>query len=134
VAAQTLVQQFPSTTGTVIRSAGNATVTAVPVGTTVHDFVQVGGGPGNPVPTGSVVVDWFTNGSCTGPADSSSASTPLGPAGTVDVTSFTKTPAAPGRFGFQARYLGDTANPVYTASSGACEALSVVDANISITP
>src|SRR5262249_5288003 len=35
---------------------------------------------------------------------------------------------------FQARYLGDPANPVYAPSTGACEPLTVVDANIQISP
>ena len=63
-----------------------------------------------------------------------SPSTPLGPAGTVDVTAFAFTVNTAGQRAFRAHYLGDPANPVYAASDGPCEPLSVVDANISITP
>src|SRR5262249_30206554 len=41
---------------------------------------------------------------------------------------------AAGVYGFQAHYLGDPANPVYAPSDGACEPLTVVDANIQISP
>jgi hypothetical protein len=129
--SQTIVTGLPSTTTTDIHNAAHQIVTAVPVGTTVHDLVTVSGGAGNPVPTGNVTVDWFLNGTCTLPAQSTSASTPLGPAGTADVTAFEFTVNAPAARAFRAHYAGDQ---FYLASDGPCEPLQVVDANVSITP
>src|SRR5262249_40046080 len=100
----------------------------------VHDFVTVTGQPGAPVPTGNVTVDWFLNGTCTGPPAATSAVTPLGAGGTVDVTAFSFTVNSTGARGFLAHYGGDPANPVYSPSDGPCEPLQVVDANIQITP
>jgi hypothetical protein len=130
----TIVEQLPSTTVTTIHNnANHAPVLVVPVGTSVHDFVEVSGGPGNPIPAGNVIVDWFTNFTCTGSPVSSSAPTPL-VGGSVDVTSFVQGPLAAGLYSFQARYLGDPDEPVYEPSTGACEPLRVVDARITITP
>jgi hypothetical protein len=129
--SQTIVNGLPSTTATTIHNAAHAAVTAVAVGTTVHDFVTVSGGAGNPVPTGNVTVDWFLNGTCTGAPASTSPATPLGPAGTVDVTGFSFTVNSPGGRSFRAHYAGDA---LYLASNGPCEPLQVVDANVSITP
>ena len=129
--SQTIVTGLPSTTSTTIHNAAHAAVTAVGVGTTVHDFVSVSGGAGNPVPTGNVRVDWFLNGTCTGAPASTSAVTPLGAAGTVDVTAFNFTVNTPGGRSFMAHYAGDA---LYLASDGPCEPLQVVDANVSITP
>ena len=133
-ASQTLVQQLPSTTTTDIHSSVHTIVTAVEVGATVHDFVTVDGGAGNPPPTGSVTIDWFTNNTCAGSPAVTSASIALGAGGMVDATSFPQGPLAAGLYGFKAHYLGDPANPVYAPSDGACEPLRVVDANIQITP
>jgi hypothetical protein len=130
--SQSIVTGLPSTTSTTIHNAAHAAVLTVPVGTTVHDFVEVSGGPGNPIPTGSVTVDWFLNGTCTGTPDSTSASVPL-VGGSVDVTGFAFTVNTPGFRGFKAHYTPDAASP-YQASDGPCEPLQVVDARISITP
>jgi hypothetical protein len=128
----TTVQQNPSTTTTQIHNPAHQVVTAVAVGTQVHDFVTVTGGAG--APTGSVTIDWFTNNSCSGNPAVTSGSFPLNAAGQVDATSFNFTPNSPGQFAFRAHYLGDPANATYLPSDGACEPLSVVDANIQITP
>ena len=69
----------------------------------MHDFVAVSGGPGNPTPTGTATVSWFTNGSCSGGAAATSAAETLGPAGTVDATDFQQGPLAAGNYSFQAR-------------------------------
>jgi hypothetical protein len=129
-ASSTLVIPNQSTTTTTVRNAAGATVTTVEAGTTVHDFVAVAGTPGGPVPTGNVTIDWFTNGTCSGSPASTSAPLALDAAGHVDATSFAFTPPA-GAFGFLAHYGGDS---VYSGSNGTCEPLSVVDANIQITP
>ena len=80
---QTTVTQNPSATTTAIHDAVHGPVPAVVGGATVHDEVTVAGGPdavgGLPAPTGTVKVDWFTNGTCTGtPAATSPALTLAG--------------------------------------------------------
>src|SRR5215208_3087930 len=84
-----VVEQLPSTTATDIHNAQHTIVTAVAVGTTVHDFVTVTGQAGAPNPTGNVNIDWFLNGTCTGPPQSNSGSIgPLNGAGQLDATGF----------------------------------------------
>ena len=64
-------------------------MTAVAVGTTVHDFVTVTGQPGSPVPTGNVTIDWFLNGDCSGaPAVERGPVGRSPPTGTFDATAF----------------------------------------------
>jgi hypothetical protein len=113
-----------------VRNAGGTTVTTVEAGTTVHDFVHVAGTAGGPIPSGNVTIDWFTNGTCAGAPASTSAPIALDASGNADATAFAFTPAA-GQFAFRAHFPGD-AN--YGASDGACEPLTVVDANIQINP
>jgi hypothetical protein len=131
--SQTLIAGLPSTTTTVIHDAGHQPVLAVAAGSTVHDLVIVSGGPGNPVPTGTVTLDWFTNNTCSGAPSTTSAPLPL-VGGQVDATTFPQGPLAVGLYGFKAHYLGDPPNGLYTASDGPCEPLAVVDARISISP
>ena len=57
--------------------------------------------------------------------------TPLGAAGTVDVTAFSFTVNTPAAARSWRTTLGDA---LYLASDGPCEPLQVVDANVSITP
>ena len=86
-ASLSLIQKLNSSTATDIHNAAHAVVTAVAVGTTVHDFVTVTGQPGNPIPTGNVTVDWFLNGDCSGaPAQNSGPVGPLSAAGQFDAT------------------------------------------------
>jgi hypothetical protein len=120
----TVLALLTPTVSTTIHNAAHAAVTTVPVGTTVHDFVKVDGGTGNPVPTGSVTVDWFTNGACSGPPVATSAATPLGAAGTVDVTAFSFTVNSAGDRAFKAHYSGGGG---YTTADGGCETLNVAD-------
>jgi hypothetical protein len=135
-ASASVITPLTSTTTTAIHDASHAAVTAVAAGATVHDFVTVAGASGSPAPTGNVSIDWFTNNTCTGaPAASSGSVGPLvagaGSTSTFDATGFARGPLATGQYGFLAHYAGDANTP---ASNGACEPLSVVDANISITP
>jgi hypothetical protein len=132
-ASQSTVQQLPSTTSTAIHNSAHAIVTTVAAGAVVHDFVTVAPAtPGNPVPTGQVSLTWFTDGTCG--ASSASHTETLTANGTVEATDFTQGPLGPGQYSFQANYLGDPSNPVYAPSTGACEPLTVVDANIQIAP
>ena len=128
--SSTDVQPLASTTVTAIHNAAHQTVTAVAVGSTVHDFVTVTGQAGQPSPSGNVTIAWFLTGDCTGAAVTS-APIALGAGGTVDATAFAFTVPSAGHRSFQATYAGDA---TYTGSVGACEPLTVVDANIQITP
>ncbi len=130
--ASATVLQRESSTATQIHDAAHQVVTTVQAGSIVHDFVTVTGVTGQPNPTGTVIVDWFTNGTCSGevPAASSGPET-LNANGQVDATDFPRGPLAVGSFSFRARYLGDS---LYFGSVGACEPLQVVDARITITP
>jgi uncharacterized repeat protein (TIGR01451 family) len=109
-----------------IHNSAHQVVTAVGAGSTVHDFVTVSG------PTsGNVTVDWFTNGTCSGPAQSNSGNVALDATGHADVTGFARGPLAAGLYGFKAHFRG---GGIYLPADGACEPLRVVDANIQITP
>jgi uncharacterized repeat protein (TIGR01451 family) len=126
------IEQLQSSTATQIHNAAHQVVTAVDVGTPVHDFVSVTGQPGKPVPSGNAKIDWFLNGDCSGTPAASSTVGPLNSSGQFDATGFVFTPTAPGRFAFRGHYLGDA---TYLGSDGACEPLSVAgDANIQIAP
>jgi uncharacterized repeat protein (TIGR01451 family) len=115
-----------------IHNASHGVVTVVEAPATVHDFVTVTGAEGQPDPGGDVRLDWFTNDdSCESEPASTSQNIALGANGQVDATGFPQGPLAAGFYAFQAHYLGD---PVYSAATGPCEPLQVVDANIQITP
>src|SRR6266498_4251782 len=130
--ASAVVQKLPSATATDIHNAAHAVVTAVAVGTTVHDFVTVTGQQGAPVPSGNVSIDWFLNGDCSGQPQTNSGSVgPLDASGHFDATAFAFTVNTAGFRAFTAHYLGDD---TYLSSDGACEPLQVVDADIHITP
>ena len=133
--AQASVNPLSTTTVTAIHNAAHQVVTAVPVGSTVHDLVRVANVlPNQPVPTGNVNVDWFLNGDCSGsPAASSGPLGPLDASGQFDATAFAFTVNTPGMRSFRASYLGG-GNGAILLSTGACEPLQVVDANIQITP
>jgi hypothetical protein len=120
-----------TTTTTDIHNATHTVVTTAEAGVSVHDFVSVAAVGSNTVPTGTVNIEWFTNGTCTTPAADSSGPVAL-TNGQVDATGFVKGPLAAGLYGFKAHYLGD--NNFMLPSDGACEPLRVVDAKISITP
>src|SRR5262245_18640007 len=134
--AATDVLPVPTTTTTDIHNAAHQVVTAVAAGTPVHDFVTVAAPAGQPAPTGTVDVQWFTNINCTGPAADHKVETLVaggGSSSTVDATDFPQT--ATGASSFQASYLGDGNSPSqFATSTGACEPLNVVDAFVQITP
>ena len=137
--SQTIINQLTSSTTTAIHNAAHSVVTSVPVGTTVHDLVNVIGSAGNPPPTGNVSVDWFLNGDCSGaPAVNSGSVGPLAPSGgsnaAFDATAFSFTVNTAGMRAFRGHYLGDPGNPAYSPSDGPCEPLNVVDARIFVTP
>ena len=100
-------------------------VTAVPLGSTVHDSATVSGN-GFGAPTGDVTFTWYTTASdCTGP--SSTAGTVTLVTGVADPsTAFG--PLAAGEYSFRAHYAGD-AN--YHASDADCEPLTVTKARTS---
>ena len=131
LAAFTITAQQTPTVSTTIHTSGETAVTAVPVGTSVHDFVKVDGGSGNPVPTGNVTIDWFTNGGCTGSPVFTSVPFALNASGEVDASGFAFTVNTAGDRAFKAHYAGGGS---YTAADGPCETLHVVDASVSIAP
>jgi uncharacterized repeat protein (TIGR01451 family) len=114
---------------TSIHNTVHGIVTAVEASSTVHDFVSVVGSAGTP--SGSVTLDWFMNGTCSGAPATTSAPLALNASGQLDATSFPRGPLGAGMFGFRAHYAGNT---IYVAGDGPCEPLQVVDANISISP
>ncbi len=130
--AEAAAQGVPltGTTSSSVHDATNTAVTAVAVGGIVHDSVTVDGGSGNPVPTGNVTIDWFTNGTCANAPASTSAPTDL-TGGSLEATGFAQGPLAPGEYAFEAHYLGDTN---YAPSDGPCEPLQVVDSYVTISP
>src|SRR5262245_16802437 len=107
--AATDVLPVPTTTATEIHNnAGGGTVTAVAAGSTVHDFVTVSAAAGQPAPTGTVNLQWFTNGNCTPPNSGSKVETLVQGAGnssTVDATDFPQGPLTAGHYAFKADYL-----------------------------
>src|SRR3954462_1447918 len=133
--AQADITPLQTTTVTAIHNAAHQVVTAVPVGSTVHDFVTVADVlPNEPTPSGNVNVDWFLNGDCSGaPAVSSGPLGPLDANGQFDATTFAFTVNTSGARSFRANYLGGGGG-AFLPSQGACEPLQVVDANIQISP
>src|SRR6266542_3801063 len=121
----------PPNVTTAIHNPAHQVVTTVPVGTTVHDSVSVVDPNAFGIPTGDVTIDWFLNGTCTGSPAVNSGPLTLDAAGNLDATGFAFTVNSPGFRGFKAHYLGDSN---YAPADGPCEPLSVVDANIQITP
>jgi len=138
IGGSTIVQQLPSDTSTQVLNSSGTAVTTVAVGTTVHDSVTVSpdasAPAGSPTPTGSVTIDWFSNSACSGSPTAASSPLALNGSGQVDATGFSFTPGTAGKYAFQATYNGDPSNPAYVGSTGPCEPLTVVDADIIIAP
>ena len=88
------VLQLESTTATQIHNAVHQVVTTVEAGSTVHDFVTVTGQSNQPTPTGDVIVDWFTNGTCSGEVPAASSGNEPLVNGQVDATNFSQGPLA----------------------------------------
>jgi hypothetical protein len=122
-ATATTPNNCASKTTTAIHDANHNVALSVPLGTTVHDSATVTFNAGDAaiVPTGNVVFKWFTNGSCSGNAAATSGNFAL-VSGSVDGTSFTQTPAAPGSYSFLAVYSG---NSRFLTSTATCEPLTV---------
>ena len=106
---------------TIIHDIGDAPISSIPLGSTVHDSSAVSGVTGI-TPSGNVIFNFFNNGTCTPPTSASSAPFDL-VAGSVDASSFNQNPASAGRYSFQANYSGDDK---YLAEISACEPLVVV--------
>src|SRR5262249_8555458 len=106
---QTQLQQRVSATATTIHDAGHNPGTSGAVGAQVHDAGSVttsDPSPIQPVPTGSVTISWFTNGTCAAPP-AATTTVPLDAAGNFDASAFNFTPTVAGMFAFQASYSGD---------------------------
>jgi hypothetical protein len=126
--ASAIVVTDTTSVSTTIHNSSHSEVTSVNVGTTVHDSATVTNTGGvNGTPTGTVVFDWYTNGTCQGTPNSVSSSFSLS-GGTVDATTFTKTPAASGSYSFKAHYTSSDTSK-WTSSDGPCEPLTVNKVN-----
>ena len=127
-----VITPLQTTTVTAIHNAAHQVVTAVPVGTTVHDFVTVAECSRTADPDGERDVDWFLNGDCTGaPAANSGPIGPLDASGQFDATGFAFTVNSAGASGVPGELPGWRCG--VHASDGACEPLQVVDANIQLS-
>ena len=115
VSAAAEINPITTETKTQIHDAAHNPVTAVKVGSTVHDFVEVEGEANVPAPIGNVEVEWFTNGTCTGSPAATSGPIALVPGAgiisTVDATGFPQTVNSTGEYAFKANYLGDSRVP-----------------------
>jgi len=133
-ASRSVVVRRASVTSTTIHNAAHGPVTVVDAGSLVHDFAAVTTNDPSvlqPMPSGTVTVDFFTGNQCLGNPVATSTPIPLGANGTVDATGFTQGPLAAGLYGFLAHYAGDN---TYAPSNGPCEPLRVVDANLQLAP
>lgn len=111
---------------TAIHDPSHVVVASVSAGTVVHAAVMVAGGKGNPTPTGSIAVRFFTNGTCTGSPAGLWGGT-LNAAGALDVLASAKSVTTVGTatYGYRAQYLGDA---IYAAADSPCQPLSVTRA------
>lgn len=110
--------------------------TSVAVGTTVHDKAIVTGTAGAPTPTGSVVFNRFTNGTCGAPPAASETvalsevSAPTGSdPGVAAAESGSFATTTSGDMSYQAVYSGDSA---YPGTTSACEKLTVNRVNSAV--
>jgi hypothetical protein len=113
------------TVTTTIHNAAHEAVTAVALGSTVHDSVAVTGSAGTA--TGNVTFDFFNSGDCSGDPAATSGSFALS-SGSVDATTFTQGPLAAGSYSFKAHYGG---GGNYAAGDSDCEPLTVGKADSS---
>jgi hypothetical protein len=127
------INPVPTTTTTSINSGGVGGVSAVAAGSSVSDSVTVANTIQNqPPPTGSVTVNFYSTIDCSGnPVDAASTDPLDGNGQALNV--HPEGPLAAGLYSYQAVYPGSP-DGAYTGSTGACEPLRVVDANIQITP
>lgn len=99
------------------------TNTTVAANTSIHDKAIVEGTAGFPTPTGTVTFEFFTNGTCSAPANSVEGPATLGEEtpGVAAAESSTRTPL-PGSYSYRATYSGDVN---YPGATSACEPLTV---------
>jgi hypothetical protein len=126
-----------STATTIHKDPGHTAVTVVEAGSSVHDSVVVSTAAGQPAPVGNVHFDFFTGSGCD-PANKVGAGVTLplvaGGANTSTIDpALVQGPLAAGSYGYKASFLGGGTNGVFQPSTGDCEPLAVVDANIQIT-
>ncbi len=125
---QLVVNKSTPSPTTDTRNASGISGLTFAASTTVHDTATITGSVGTP--TGSVVFDYFTNGTCSAPTSSTSAAIPL-VNGFADGTSFAQGPLAAGQYSFLAHYSGDNN---YNPSTASCEPFTIVDASIVLSP
>ena len=118
-----------STTDT--RNSSNVSGAVFGTGATVHDTATFGAVGGGAVPTGTVFFNFYRNLACGGAPAATSSNLALDGSGFVDGTSFAQGPLVTGQYSFQAHYSGDNN---YLPGLVACEPLTIVDANISVSP
>jgi len=128
--AETTVTQNPSQTATSIE--GGAVQAA---GSSVSDDVTVSAGagtpPGSPPPDGTVTVSFFSSSTCDPASQVGSSATATLDSNGQALGVLPEGPLAAGLYGYKAVYNGSNA---YTGSTGDCEPLRIVDANIQISP
>ena len=131
--ASAAINPIPTTTTTSINSGGVGGVSAVAAGSSVTDSVTVANTIQNqPPPTGNVTVSFYGTIDCSGnPLDAASTDPLDGNGQALNV--HPEGPLAAGLYSYQAVYPGSS-DGAYTGSTGACEPLRVVDANIQLTP
>lgn len=122
----TFTKAASPTFSTVVQDATNTTVSSVPAGAVVHpliEFPQFG-----ELPTGTVSIAFFSNGSCSGV--STTATVPI-TGGTVDATSVTHALSVPGTYAFQATFGGDFH---YLPGTGPCASVVALAPNATPPP
>ncbi len=123
------VDKADSSTVTEIHNGGEAVVTSVPLGTTVHDQATVTGIAAF-APTGSVAFTFYTTANdCTGASVAAGSVALAGNPG-VAHPSDSFGPLAAGSYSFKASYPGDSN---YNGSTSLCEPLEVEQADTTIT-
>lgn len=115
-------EKLASSTTTDLHDADHISVplgSEVPFNSVIHDSATVTGT--GATPTGTVVFEFFSNGTCTGTAVATSGALALA-GGTVDATGFAQGPLTEGTYSFLATYSGDG---TYDGSTATCEPFSV---------
>ena len=111
--------------------------TTLLIGSTVHDKATVGATPINGTPTGTFTFSFFTNGTCTLPANATSGALAL-VSGSVDATTFPQGPLAAGSYSFKAHFVSGVPSKWTNSDPAAdpCEQFTVGKASpgISTTP
>ncbi len=126
------LQQCTATIATEVHNSNHEDITntTVAANTAIHDKAIVTGTAGFPTPTGTVTFEFFTNGTCSAPPNSTegpitlteeTAPTPTTPGvASAESTPFTR---LPGSYSFRASYSGGGGYPA--AGPSACEPVTV---------